>query len=128
MTGRLKAGRAGERPIPDILGILATFLGLVFGEFSIPLGLAAILLLWRFLLAGKILAGEVGALKGSSFWLALTLPGSVLVGCVFSDDDATRFNASIKGFRVLVSVVAAGVDDLVVLAGRAVDVSLCAKR
>ena len=65
--GRLNTGLAGERPIPDILGILATFLGLVFGEFSIPLGLDAITPLWRFLLTGRVLAGEVGALNGSSF-------------------------------------------------------------
>lgn len=45
IKGREKMGRAGESPIPDILGILATFLGLIFGEFSSPLGLAAILLL-----------------------------------------------------------------------------------
>lgn len=59
----------------------------------------------------------------------LTIAGSVSAGCVFSDEDATRFNASINGFRVFVSVgIAAGVDDLVVRAGRPVDGILGARR
>lgn len=67
MVGRLTLGRTGDKPIPDIRGNLATFLGLLFGEFSIPLGLETNPPLRRFLLTGRVLAGDFGALKGSSF-------------------------------------------------------------
>lgn len=53
----------------------------------------------------------------------------VLVACVLSGDAATRFNASMNGFRALVSaVIVAGFDDLVVLVALVVDGSFCNRR